>query len=102
VTEAYIVFSSVATPSVLSPFEGLAFEAKGPGKRTLLGEAWRADITDQLRQDPVVSANLATEWSVSACACAAWLERQRTAAGLSAAGQFVGSPTQERTLRTSD
>ena len=48
--EACIVLRSVATPSVLSPFEGLAFEAKGTSKRTLLGEAWCADITDQLRQ----------------------------------------------------
>lgn len=38
-----------------------AFEAKSAGKRTLLGEVWCADIADQLRQHPVVSANLSAE-----------------------------------------
>jgi hypothetical protein len=35
-----------------------AVEAKSVGKRTLLSEAWCADTADQLRQHPVVSANL--------------------------------------------
>jgi len=64
---AYIVFSSVATPSVLSPFEGPAFEAKGTGKRALLGEAWCADITDQLRQHLDVSANLSEDAIAMQC-----------------------------------